>query len=374
MSLEEDQILHLSFNQDLSCVSCGTNRGFVIYDTHPVKVRFQQKFGSGVGIVQVLYDHNVAALVGGGKHELAPPNKCLIWDDAKKKTFCQLEYVNCVRSVSMSRDTGSTPAGGALAVATDDTVRVYDFGNELNQLYKYKTGPNPKGLCELSLNPNNPIVLTKTRKKGQVAIIDFKDPQYQKKPKAVIDCCKTEVHMIRLNADATKFAVTSELGTIIRIYETETCNKIAEVRRGTNYATVQNIFFSDDSKFLLVSSDQSTLHIYSLCDQFVNETSLLSFMSAVGPSIVGSTWSCAKITVPSEHYIAGITKSKTNEKTYDVNVFMYNGHYMHYLFYPEKKSLKLESEGEFYEIEKPTPTSGAAVAPAADSKDEVKVL
>lgn len=357
MSMEEDQILYLSFNQDLSCVSCGTNRGFVNYETHPVQVRFQQKFGSGVGIVQVLYDNNVAALVGGGKHELAPPNKCLIWDDLRKKTFCELEYVNCVKSVAMSRDTRVEPVGGFLAVATDDTVRVYDFGNELKQLYKFKTGPNPKGLCELSLNPDKPILVTKTRKRGQVAIIDFKDPQFQKKPKAVIDCCQSDVHMIRLNADASKFAVTSERGTLIRIYETETCNKVATVRRGSDYATVQNLHFSDDSKFLLVSSDKSTLHVYSLCDQYQNETSYLSFMSPVGPSVLGDIWSYAKITVPSENYIAGIRRSKTSEKVYDINVFMYNGHYMHYSFYPEKKTIKLESEGEFYEIEKPT--SGA---------------
>ena len=363
--MEEDQILYLSFNQDLSCVSCGTNRGFVIYDTNPVTVRFQQKFGSGIGIVKVMYDNNVAALIGGGKHPLAPPNKCLIWDDQKKKTFCELEYVNCVTSVSMSRDE-NTNRPVALAVATEDTLRVYDFGNKLEQQYKFKTGPNPRGLCELSLNPSNPIVLTKTRKKGQIAIIDFKDPDYKKKPKGVIDCCKNEVQMIRLNADASKFAVASELGTLIRIFETDTCNKVGEVRRGTDYANIQNIYFSDDSKFLLVSSDKSTLHIYSLCDQYSNETSYLNFVSSVGPSYFGSTWSFAKITVPSEHYIAGITKSTTVDKAYNVNVFMYNGHYMHYLFFPEKsQKIKLENEGDFYEITKPTISANGDIVPPA---------
>jgi WD40 repeat protein len=338
---EEEQILYLSFNQDLSCVSCGTNKGFVIYDVNPVRKRFGQKFGTGIGIVKGMYKHNIVALVGGGKHPIAPPNKCLLWDDQKKQIFTELEYVNCVRDVEMTRE--------YIAVATDDTIRVYNFGDKMNQLYKFKTGQNNLGLCELSLNSQRPYVLCKTKKKGQVALIDFEDPDFKKKPKGLIDCHKNSLHKIRLNPDATKFATSGELGTLVRIFDTETKNQIYEFRRGSDYANIQNIYFSDDSKFLLISSDRSTLHIYSLCDQYPNQKSSLNFASGVLPRYFGDEWSYASIKVPSENYIAGIVKNKDN--VYDINVFMYNGHFMHYLFYPEKKQIKIEGEGEFYQLD-----------------------
>lgn len=340
MSSEEEQILYLSFNQDLSAFSCGTNKGFVIYDANPVRERFRQNFNSGVGIVKVMYNHNIVALVGGGKHPLAPPNKCLLWDDQKKQLFSELEYVNCVRAVEMTKKT--------MVVATDDTIRVYNFGDKLKQLYKFKTGPNPLGLCELSLSDHKPYVLCKTKRKGEVALINYEDEEFKKKPIGLLECHKNPIHKIRLNADATKFATSGELGTLVRIYDTDTMNQISEFRRGTDYANIQNIYFSDDSKFLLISSDRSTLHIYSLCDQYPNEKSKLNFASGILPKYFGDQWSYASVKVPSENYIAGIVKSKTKENAYDINVFMFNGHYMNYVFYPEKKQIKVESEGEFY--------------------------
>ena len=343
---DDHQILFLSFNQDLSCISCGTSKGFVIYDTNPVTVRFSQHFGHGVGIVKVMYQYNIAALVGGGKHPLAPPNKCLIWDDEKKKIVSELEYVNCVRAVEMTKT--------SLVVATDDTIRVYDFGNQLSELYKFKTGPNLAGLCELSIIDQRPILLCKTKKKGQIAMIDYRDPAFSKKPKGIIECHQNEIQKVRLNADSTQFATTSEQGTLVRIFDVESGNKVGELRRGSDPAKIQNIYFSNDSKFLMTSSDKSTLHIYSVSDDFQNKKSRAKLIKGILPSYFSSEWSLAKVTVPSENYIAGITKSKSVEGVYDVTVFLYNGHYMHYIFNPGKTpsnkeaEIKLESEGEYH--------------------------
>jgi hypothetical protein len=107
--------------------------------------------------------------------------------------------------------------------------------------------------------------------------------------------------------------------------------------------------FSDDSKFLLVSSDRSTLHIYSLCSQYSNTKSYLKPLGGILPKYFSSEWSLAKVTVPSDRYIAGITKDPTKEDTYNVNVFMYNGFYIHYVFKPKEGTITKESEGQFYD-------------------------
>jgi WD40 repeat protein len=242
-------------------------------------------------------------------------------------------------------------------VATDDTIRVYNFEKEMTEICKFKTGQNSLGLCELSLNDQRPYVLCKTKKKGEIALLDYRDTTCKNKPKSYIECHNNDIHKIRLNSEGTKFATSSELGTLIRIWDTETLNQIAEFRRGSDQAKIQNIYFSDDSKFLLLTSDK-----------YSNTKSKVKFISGMLPSFFGSEWSLAKVTIPSENYIAGIVKSKTRPDAYNINVFMFNGQYMHYVFYPEKNQLKLEGEGKFYEFSNPTEASNGATTTADTPK------
>lgn len=53
-------------------------------------------------------------------------------------------------------------------------------------------------------------------------------------------------------------------GTLIRIFSTGNCAKIAELRRGVDHATVFSLAISPSNKLLAVTSDKSTLHIFDL--------------------------------------------------------------------------------------------------------------
>ena len=85
------KILYLSFNQDYSCLNCGTDQGFIIYNTNPAKVRYHRNFGGGIGIVEVLKTSNILILVGGGDHPKYPVNKLVIWDDYQDKVITDVQ-------------------------------------------------------------------------------------------------------------------------------------------------------------------------------------------------------------------------------------------------------------------------------------------
>ena len=67
--------------------------------------------------------------------------------------------------------------------------------------------------------------------------------------------------MIEMNVAGNIAASASELGTVIRVFETLTLNVIHELRRGTSIARITSMAFSPECNFLLATSNKSTVHI-----------------------------------------------------------------------------------------------------------------
>lgn len=334
-------ILYLSFNQDLSRLCCGTDIGFMVFDTNPMKIQFQKIFNAGIAIVEVMHKSNILALVGGGSNPYKPPNKCIIWDDKESVVVTELEYRECVRGVKITKD--------YLVVSTDDLVRVYDLKDELKMLYKIKTGINISGLMELSIKDDAPLLITPHPKDvGKLILSNYM--KQDKKEIGQLQCCKHPIKHIRLNNDATKFAVVSELGTIIRIFDVATQTSQIELRRGTEQANIQTVYFSDDSQFLMVASDKGTIHIYSISEDYSNTKSSLNMISGILPTYFKSIWSMNKITISNNRFVAGIVSRKntnTEYPIYDISVFMYDGKYHHYEFKPKANTIELKVESDF---------------------------
>ena len=57
-------------------------------------------------------------------------------------------------------------------------------------------------------------------------------------------------------------ATASDKGTLIRLFDTSTGEPIQELRRGSENADIFSIAFDDTNKFLAVSSDRKTIHLF----------------------------------------------------------------------------------------------------------------
>lgn len=273
---DKSKILSLSFNQDYSCISCGTTDGFIIYNIDPFKVRYQQKFGKGIGIAEIYYTSNLIALVGGGDNPQFPTNKLVIWDDYRGQMIADVDAEHVIHAVKFNKD--------IFAIVCLNRVILYHFQN-MQLLEKIDTYDNPRGACAVSTKEDCKIVVTPGTKPGYVNVYN-----YETRTSKTFKCHDSPVTCLSLNNDATKIATASEQGTLVRVFDLPTQTKFRELRRGSDSCEVYGIHFSKDSRCLSVTSSKNTVHVFSLCKEFKNTTSNLQPLGLLS-GFFNSEWS-----------------------------------------------------------------------------------
>ncbi|KAM0870198.1 hypothetical protein ACQ4PT_040182 [Festuca glaucescens] len=74
------------------------------------------------------------------------------------------------------------------------------------------------------------------------------------------------INAVAMSPDGGLVATASVRGTIVRVFRAIDGRLIGELRRGTDRADVHCIVFSPDSKWLAVSSDKATVHVFRVAD------------------------------------------------------------------------------------------------------------
>ncbi|VDM16923.1 unnamed protein product [Hydatigera taeniaeformis] len=283
-------ITFIGFNQDYGCFAVGMQNGFRIFNTDPLKqlenCEFHQCEGSGVGFVEMLHRSSFLGLLGGGRQSRIPSDTAWVWDGVEQKVILELAYGSDVRAIRLRKD--------LIAVVLVNAVKVYTFGSCPELLYQTETASNPQGLCHVCQNPENPIIAFPGRRVGMVTLVTspLTASTTVAPPPRHLSAHQNPLVALTMTADGEQLATASQRGTLVRVFDTRSCELLHELRRGSNAALITCIAFdhaaASAARRLAVASDHGTLHVFSL-DSVEKETSWsVGGVSGVGSGTVSS--------------------------------------------------------------------------------------
>jgi len=171
-------------------------------------------------------------------------------------------------------------------VILEDRIYVYQL-HDLIMKDAIETAPNPDGISVLK----NDVLICPDKELGTVRINHFKQSMVNS-----IKAHEGPIRCLALNNDSSLLATASEKGTLIRIFETKTGNKVKEVRRGADAALIYSIAFNPDSTQIAVTSDKGTCHLFHISSEEKNTKSVFSGLGGMLPSYFSSEWGFASFT------------------------------------------------------------------------------
>ncbi|PVU89747.1 hypothetical protein BB561_005184 [Smittium simulii] len=277
ISQTNSDIHFINFNQDFSCISVGSKHGYRIYNCDPFGKCYTKDQG-GVGIVEMLFCTSLVALVGSGDQPQLSPRRLLIKNTKRETTICELTFPTTIYNIKLNRR--------RMVVVLEEQIYIYDISN-MKLMHTIETAPNPKGICTMSSSndhcyiayPAPSISSSNNLANGgnfsspimsDVMIFDGNSCEAMN----IIQAHKGIISCLAINSDGTLLATASEKGTVIRVFSIPSSKKIAQFRRGTYSANINNMTFNMKSTMLLVSSDSDTIHIFRIQDGKIRDQNI----------------------------------------------------------------------------------------------------
>ena len=140
----------------------------------------------------------------------------------------------------------------------EQKIYIFNF-NSFEIIDVFDTFENPKGLISISYDIGSTVVAYPDKEIGCVRV-----KWYEKSVTSLISSHENAISYISLSNDGRLLATSSERGTLIRVYESETGTFLQEFRRGKEKAEINYICFGHSHQFVSATSDRGTIHVWSL--------------------------------------------------------------------------------------------------------------
>ena len=136
-----------------------------------------------------------------------------------------------------------------------------------------------------------------------------------------------DIGCMAMNRNGSLLATASVGGTIVRVFNTNDCTLVKEVRRGTDNAEIYCICFDKGCNYIACTSDRGTVHVFYIGKEEgdKNRKSVFRKIFSNEKSYFNSEWSFAKYKIGTVKSIVAFGDNS--------NIFV------------------ITSEGKFYELE-----------------------
>ncbi|PPQ91069.1 hypothetical protein CVT25_014737 [Psilocybe cyanescens] len=256
-------MLFANFNQDFSCISVGTRKGYSVTN-----------YDGARGIVEMLFCTSLIVLVGAADQPQSSPRKLQIVNTKRQSMICELLFPSSILAVKLNRK--------SLVIVLEMEIYIYDISN-MRLLHVIETTPNPEAICALSPSADSsylaypspvpsPAAATASAapapaaptpsisQSGDVLLFSTRSLTVAN----VIQAHKAPLSFLSINSTGTLLATSSEKGTVIRVWSIPGAEKLYQFRRGTREARIYSMNFNLVSSLLAVSSAHDTVHIFKL--------------------------------------------------------------------------------------------------------------
>lgn len=339
-----EPVLCMTFDQERDYFAVGLEYGFRVYGLYPFHIKADRVLSGGIGILSMLFQSNIFALVGGGSKPIADTNKLLLWDDAQQAVVTEMAMVSSIKAVTLRVD--------RILVATAHHVHVYTLALHPQLLQIYDTADNENGclaVCHglppgVSNAQEAAWIAFPGRQKGHVQLADLADPK-RTGTMPIIQAHEGALAALTISRDGRYLATASDKGTLIRVHDAHSGDLLYEFRRGSDQARIYDIEFHSDGQLISVTSDRGTLHVFSPAVAVEGNSrgpGLSSMLKDYLPKYFSSQWSFASIKTPETRSICCFAKpdrlgAKHSTLT-SISVFAVysDGRLYHYLFEPSK--------------------------------------
>ncbi|KAJ7198167.1 WD40 repeat-like protein [Mycena pura] len=263
-------MLFANFNQDYSCVSIGTHKGYSIINCDPFGRVYTQNDGAH-GIVEMLFCTSLVALVGAPDTPSSSPRKLQIVNTKRQSMICELLFPSSILCVKLNRKT--------LVIVLEAEIYVYDISN-MRLLHVIETVPNPDAICALSPSPDAPYLAypaplpspapsaasasttTSTPGAGCGDVMLFSTRALT--PANVVRAHRSPLAMMSLSGNGGLLATASVKGTVVRVFATPSLDKLYQFRRGARETHIYSLAFNPAGTLLAAGSERGTVHLWRL--------------------------------------------------------------------------------------------------------------
>ena len=247
----------IRFNQDYSLMSIGTESGYRIYRTYPISDIHEKILFGGISICEISYKSNYLALVGGGTIPKYIDKKVVIYNDEQDCIESEYKFTTRVLNVKFKKN--------YLFIVCEKKIFVFNTENSQN-IDSFETKKNNKGIIAVNGSPNltimaHPIEFNDQPDKGYVGIKNYKTNKYF--PLLVHE---EPISFMEMDYYGLLLATANDKGNIIRIHSCEDKTLLYECKRGKEKAIINFISFDIAYKYMGVSSNRGTIHIWKLND------------------------------------------------------------------------------------------------------------